>query len=550
MAAKRFLSIWFMRFLSDIARRLEAYSNEALIVVEEQKGALQVVCVTPAAQRLGLCAGQNQRDALAIAPKVAMCNVAQLYGPRRLEALRRWAVQFSPWVVCQGKDGLGLDISGCAHLFGSEEQLAQILQTQLWDLGFEAALGIADTIGAAWAVARYGASGQGGLLRASGDAIDQEARATRARAPRRPKWQHFQPAGKDPCAKAQRVIIPPGHTYQTLLPLPVAALRLPSTTQEALRQLGLRIIGDLAGQPRAPLTRRFGPEVLHRLDQALGVSPEPMARQVEKPALAVRLSFPEPIGLRDDIEAALLRLATRLCTLLHDQGLGARHMRLGCYFAAGGEAFFELMLAKASQDADQITALLNMKLEGFDVGFGLDMMRLEALQQEPFLLRQPVGHLEAQARNKVASDALGLESLINRLGTRLGVEAITRPHFNETHIPEKTTTLHAAAFGDLPAAWPPAVRERPLLLWEPRRLDLRTDKGRPRAVIRGGHSLGLVAAHGPERLSPQWWLDDPLWRSGVRDYWDITTQEGQRLWIFYAHGASISGGWFSHGQFA
>jgi protein ImuB len=58
------------------------------------------------------------------------------------------------------------------------------------------------------------------------------------------------------------------------------------------------------------------------------------------------------------------------------------------------------------------------------------------------------------------------------------------------------------------------------------------------------------SARGPERIAPEWWLDDPEWRSGVRDYWRVETQQGDRLWLFFAHGAAMSSGWFCHGSFA
>lgn len=60
----------------------------------------------------------------------------------------------------------------------------------------------------------------------------------------------------------------------------------------------------------------------------------------------------------------------------------------------------------------------------------------------------------------------------------------------------------------------------------------------------------MAGAKGPERIAPEWWLDDPDWRSGVRDYWMVTTRGGARLWLFYAHGAAMSDGWFCHGGFA
>jgi protein ImuB len=65
-----------------------------------------------------------------------------------------------------------------------------------------------------------------------------------------------------------------------------------------------------------------------------------------------------------------------------------------------------------------------------------------------------------------------------------------------------------------------------------------------------GRPMSAIAYHGPERIAPEWWLEDPNWRSGVRDYWQVTCAEGDKLWLFFAHGAAISGGWFCHGSFA
>lgn len=62
-------------------------------------------------------------------------------------------------------------------------------------------------------------------------------------------------------------------------------------------------------------------------------------------------------------------------------------------------------------------------------------------------------------------------------------------------------------------------------------------------------TLVTRAALGPERILPEWWFDLPDWRNGPRDYWRIETEEGERLWMYFAHGADINGGWFCNGQF-
>lgn len=55
-----------------------------------------------------------------------------------------------------------------------------------------------------------------------------------------------------------------------------------------------------------------------------------------------------------------------------------------------------------------------------------------------------------------------------------------------------------------------------------------------------------IAATGPERIAPEWWLEDDSWRSGLRDYWRVATTQGRRLWLFYT---PQNPGWFVQGEF-
>ena len=66
--------------------------------------------------------------------------------------------------------------------------------------------------------------------------------------------------------------------------------------------------------------------------------------------------------------------------------------------------------------------------------------------------------------------------------------------------------------------------------------------------LRGRHHL-IAWRDGPERIEPEWWWDDPDWRSGPRDYWQAATHEGSRLWLFHTPGAREPG-WYLHGVFA
>ena len=416
-------------------------------------------------------------------------------------------------------------------------------------------LGLADTAGAAWALARF--AGAQSLAVRSGDAIDQEARATRSRAVKRRNWERGGPAPvKLPAAAVSAVrIAPPGQVHQVLAPLPIAALRLTPQEVDGLGKVGLRTVGELLGQPRAPLARRYGRGVVRRLDQALGIEPEPIAPARPPHRFALRMGLPDPIGLEDDILAGLDRLLGPLCQKLNAKGRGARCIRFELYRAGGGVERIEVGLARYTSDTAKIRPLLAMKLSDVDAGFGFDMLRLEAPVTEPMSYRQHVGGMEVSdavttARaTQAKTDAL--ERLLERLGTRVGLEAITRVHPADSRIHEKTDTVHGAAW--VPAhtgPWPGPPIQRPVLAFRPEPVTRTPDSPHlPSAFRWRGRDWAVAHAVGPERIAPEWWLDDPNWRSGQRDYWRVDTQQGPSLWLFYAHGGAVSAGWFCQGDF-
>jgi hypothetical protein len=266
--------------------------------------------------------------------------------------------------------------------------------------------GIADTAGAAWALARY--AGQAATPLRNGDAVDQEARATRSRAARRPSWATTLAArGLPETRLPQGVIAQPGRLREVLAPLPLAALRLPPQTVEGLARLGLHRVEDIAALPRAALARRFGAEALRRLDQALGLDPEPVSPAAAPLHFAVRMTLPEPIGLRRDVEAGIDRLLPALCARLKARSRGARRVRLMALRTDGSAAVAEVTLAQASDAPDRIRPLLALKLDAIDAGFGIDGLRLEAVETEPLHAVQHRGHLDAAetARTRQAGPA-------------------------------------------------------------------------------------------------------------------------------------------------
>ena len=310
----RILSLWFPRFAAERALRAEpGLGTRPLAVVADRRGLLLLASLTAAAEAGGLRRGMALGDARAILPGLVTRPADAAADARARGALRRWAGRFSPWVA-EEAEALVLDVTGCAHLFGGEAALAARVGAEAAGLGFTVRLGLADTLGAAWAVARY--TGAEAVPAHAGDAIDQEARATRSRARKR-QWER-----RGPPPQAAGGIVPPGETLAGIGPLPVAALRLEPEAAERLRALGLGRIAALAALPRAAIGRRFGPEVLRRLDQALGRVPEPVSPARPEPVLALRLGFPEPIGTAEDVLAGLDRLLAPLADRLAEAGQG------------------------------------------------------------------------------------------------------------------------------------------------------------------------------------------------------------------------------------
>ncbi len=546
---RRILSLWFPRLAAERVQRVDRGMSDAPLAVVRESGNMRVLAaVSSEASQRGAEVGQPLAEARALCPELITHPAMPLQEAAFLGVLRRWAGKFSPWVSEEGADGLMVDLTGCAHLFGGEAALLAQVEEDCMALRLTVRAGLADTAGAAWALARF--SGQRAAPGRNGDAIDQEARATRSRAGKRRHWTKGGAAPMQGVTATAGRIAPPGQVRQAIGDLPVAALRLEADAVQGLNRLGLRRIRDLFGTPRATLARRFGRAMVRRFDQALGLEPEPITPARVETHFAVRLSLPEPIGLESDIQAGLDRLLAVLCAKLEGKGRGARRLRLSLSLVEGTRQVVEIGLARPSAEPARIAPLFAMKLGGVEAGYGIDMLRLEAHVTEPVYARQMTGGMAAAetAARRQEQDT-GLEDLMGRIGARVGLEAITREYPAESHIPEKTQSTQAAAWTTPATDWPKAPRPRPLTLFRPEPVRAGKTPNLPGNFRWRGRDFATESGLGPERIAPEWWLDDPNWRSGVRDYWRVETTSGERLWLFFAHGGAMSGGWFCQGDF-
>ncbi|MGZ3275929.1 MAG: Y-family DNA polymerase [Caulobacteraceae bacterium] len=481
---------------------LEAEDQPFALVDRTGRGVVLHAVDRVARDRFGLRPGQSHADARAIAPGLVSASAEPEEERRALKALALWFERFSPLVAVDaglpeetscGQEGLLIDMTGGAHLFGGEAALLEEMLRRLEAAGVPARAAMADTPGAAFALAR---------------------------------WSGLPTA-----------IAPPGKTREALADLPVEALRLDDDAVRLLARFGLQRIGDLYGLPRAGLARRFrsdlGLALVRRLDQALGAEAEPL--KPERPAADYRVwqAFAEPLLEAEGVAWALPALAQALCAQLEQDGQGARQLALDAFRTDGRVVRLAAGLSAPSRTPAHLLRLLKEKgIEALDLGFGADALMLSALVAEPLSGRQ--GELEGDPR-LAGSDAIA--GLIDRLQARLGEGAVTRPEGVESHLPERSERRAPAGPAPPPSA-PPPLRPRPLLLLDPpepvEAIAELPDAAPSRFTWRRvGHRV--AKAQGPERLSPEWWRPEASLgprAAQTRDYYAVEDEAGRRYWLF------------------
>jgi protein ImuB len=340
-------------------------------------------------------------------------------------------------------------------------------------------------------------------------------------------------------------VVPPEGARAALAPLPPAALRLPPAAAELLERLGLRRIGALAGLPPETLEPRFGPELACRLHQALGAAPEVLSPLVPVPPLLARRILAEPIVTAEALAYGLDALAAELCCRLEAGQRGARRLELTVYRVDGSLRRLALGTSRPSRDPDHLKRLFAGRLDRIDPGFGIEVLTLAAPVSEPLTALQLV--LGPDGTGGGQRGGSGLAGLVDRLEARLGPGRVVRQDPFESHLPERAARrVPALAPGD-PAPWRRG-RPRPLrLLGPPEAIEaVALLPDHPPARFRWRRVRHrVVRAEGPERIAPEWWLDDEdRAEAPARDYFRVEDEAGRRYWLYHAGGR-----WFLHGLF-
>lgn len=502
------------------------------MISQKANNALHVYALEARAQKLGLYKGQPLANARAMVQPLCIVPADEKADAALLESIADWCDRFTPLVSLDAPDGLFLDITGAAHLFGGEAAMLTTVIGSIVGHGFAVQGAIAGTSLAAHALARY----------------------------------------------VSATITPPGGEAQAVAPLPITALECGDKALRALRHAGLKTVGMVAGRLSSELSERLGTSFVTRLKVMLGTEEKPLQPRRALPDLMAEQLFAEPIVTEETIAASLLNLAQHLSAILEREDRGARMLEAAFFRTDGKVERIGVRTGEPLRDPKVMLRLLRQRLDALadplDAGFGFDLIRLEALLAEESKPATISFDSNENGRRQIGF-------LVDRLAASFGDARVQRFVPQDTHIPEAAAAAVPAQDRDFDQQqWsrkrlsgdPP---RRPLrLLEKPEEISVPFSgipDGPPFRFSWRHAQFDVGRAEGPERITLEWWKENPTDRLVApvnetksqkekreavprpsRDYFRIETKAGMRFWLFRdgRQRPDQKNRWFMHGIFA
>ena len=435
-----------------------------------------------------------------------------------LNTLARGCQRFSPFVAIEQREQdscLLIDATGGTHLFGGPHRLTMQIAVYLQEQGYFSQVALANSIGSAWAIARFG---------------------------------H--------CTGQKR----------SLQRLPVAALRLPADVVTKLHQFDIRRIGQVMALPKESLPSRFGSILTERLSQFCGTSTE-LLEAIKTPDPIIE-SWVTDYSISDRAAVALIcrQLVESICKTLSQRAEGL--LRLEMFFFGTTDELtirpgdrqdeqraepvcLELALVSPVNNSTYLDTLLTLRLERQRLPQWIHCIEARATWTAPLEIRQQTLFADP---GEHASDIAGL---LNHLTARLGSSVVVRPELQNEVEPERAVSYLPVSSSTQPkqptvsattmesvSAWVP-TSSRPLQLFEhpqPVKVPSTRSDGAPEKFIWKGRHFLVHLSTRPERIQTAWWREQAV----CRDYYRIESRSGQRFWLF----RDQQNRWFLHGVFA
>lgn len=497
---KRFLSIWFRYLHTDwFTKRQPELAQKAFVLARPSHGKMIISHTNAIAQTQGVLKDMAVADARAIIPSVIVLDDDPSISGIFLKGIAEWFIRFTPVVSPDAPDGLVLDVTGCTHLWGGDEGYIKTIYARLIKAGYTVRLAIADTIGCAWALARFGKNGS---------------------------------------------IIKPGGQIDALISLPASSLRIDAEMAHRLAKLGLFRVGHFITMPRTSLRRRFGEYLLQRIDEAAGTREEDIIPVNPVPLYSERLYCLEPIVTKTGIDIALNNLLDVLCKRLQHEQKGIRSLVFKGFRIDGKMVQISIGTLRASCNINHLYKLFENKIETIEPALGIELFVLEALHVEELHSRQ-----EQLWEKNDGIDDVSLSELLDRISSKLVSCNIQRFRADEHYWPERSFKATSTLQEKPSTSWR-TDRPRPLhLLSKPEPIEVTAPvPDYPPMLFRyKGQLHKIMKADGPERIEQEWWLQ----QGQHRDYYYVEDENGYRYWLFRSghYDVERTYQWYMHGFF-
>ncbi|MHA4896294.1 Y-family DNA polymerase [Pedobacter sp. PWIIR3] len=500
---KRYVSMWFRQLLADwqLIRRPELTAVPFVFAAPDH-GRMIVTAVSPLAAAVPVEVGMKAADAKAICIGLEVLDDKAGRSAKLLKGLGEWCVRYSPIVSIDefAMDGLMLDVSGCTHLWGGEKGYLKEIVSRLKSKGYTVRVAIADTPGAAWAIARFGTI---------------------------------------------TPLIAPGKQIDALLPLVPEALRLEPLVLAKLQKLGFYQIRSFINMPRSVLRRRFGEDFLLRLAQAIGTEEEVLKPLQVPVPFQQRLTCLESVRTRTAIEIAITNMLEALCKQMMEEGKGLRSGVLTGYRVDGKIVQVTVGTSAATYSVSHLFKLFQLKIDQIRPGLGIELFVLDATKVDDVEVPQ-----EEMWAAKRGLDNESVIRLLDRVAGKIGTAVIRRYLPAKHYWPERSQERAVSVTQKAITNWrvdkprPTELLNRP----DPIEVMALIPDHPPKFFIYNGIQHRVVKADGPERIEREWWLD----QGEHRDYYQVEDDEGRRYWLFRSghYTGEQKYQWFLHGFFA
>jgi protein ImuB len=491
--------------------------SEALLLVSRYRQEEIVMRRSIAAKKHKVHIGMPLSHALSLAPNAEVLPFDYQYEQKALRRIARWAYRFSPiTAVDPGLPtsfpepqhcGTALDITGCERLFGGDKRLTLNIRDSLKHYGVSTRIAVAPTFGAAWALSRY--------HRSSLVITDRNSLKT--------------------------------HIAQ----LPLEALRIQNKTLNSLHSLQLSCIQDVLQLPRSSLLKRFGPDLLTRLDQIQGFAQEVLTPIEFIKPIKEEITFLSPLEQYQALQRSVEKLLLSLVSKIEVQNKKISRLILKVQYVDKLSLFKEAVFSAPSIDKKHLWSMMRHRLEQVDATAGIESLTLTAERTEE-VTAYPTSALPGQALSTTPVADYG--QLLDTLIEHLGAKSVLYVEPQASHIPERSF-CYKSVQGDqsnlapLPQTSFNQTLERPSILFaEPHpihALALMPDYP-PTWLKWRSKAYKVLNGIGPERIAPEWWgRDNQL--CTTRDYFRVQIVSGTWLWVFRDLEQSK---WFIHGLWA